>query len=255
MDINFTYSLITGIFVGAAAGYLGSLMVLKRMALVGDALSHVALPGLGLALTYHFSPFLGAFVFLAIAVLIIWRLERKTSLPVEALVGILFTASLAIGILITPEPELLEALFGDISKTTLLNTSIAVVLSILVLILADYIYKNVVLGSISEDWAKAKGVNISKTNLIFFMLVALIVALGVKIVGTLLMGSLVIIPAAASKNISANMRLYTMASVLLGILAVVAGLFLSKTFNLPPGAIIVLSSITIFIFSLLFRKK
>lgn len=254
MDINFIYSLITGILVGAAAGYLGSLMVLKRMALVGDALSHVALPGLGLALLYDFNPFLGAFAFLAFAVLVIWKLERKTNLPIEALVGILFTASLAVGILITPEPELLEALFGDISKTTFVNTVIAAVLSILVIFIGDAIYGKIVLASISEDWAVAKGINISKTNLIFFMLVALIVALGVKVVGTLLMGSLVIIPAAASKNLSSNMRTYTILSLGLGIVSVVVGLFVSQIFGPPPGAVIVLASIAIFIFSLLFKK-
>ncbi|MDP1719171.1 MAG: metal ABC transporter permease, partial [bacterium] len=121
IDSNLIASVVVGVFVGAASAYLGSLMILKRMALVGDALSHVALPGIGIALTYGINPFLGAFTALAVGVLLVWRLSDKTDLPTEAIVGIIFTVSLAIGILITPEPELLEALFGDIAKVNFLD--------------------------------------------------------------------------------------------------------------------------------------
>src|SRR3989344_5401195 len=115
---EFLYPLIVSAFVGLASGYLGSLMVLRRMSLVGDALSHVALPGLALGLLFHFNPFLGAFGVLFLSIIFIWLIENKTKLPTETLVGIFFTLSLAIGLIITPEPELLEALFGDVSKTS-----------------------------------------------------------------------------------------------------------------------------------------
>ena len=105
------FTIIVALFIGAAAGYLGSAMVLKRMSLVGDALSHVALPGMALAMLYNMNPFIGAFVFLVFGILLVWKMEKSTKLPIENLVGIIFTASLAIGILITPEPELIEALF------------------------------------------------------------------------------------------------------------------------------------------------
>src|SRR3989344_8669433 len=82
-DQNLIMSLLVGAIVGGASAYLGSIMVLKRMALVGDALSHVALPGIGIALTYNINPFLGAFLALAIGVLLVWQLERKTTIPTE----------------------------------------------------------------------------------------------------------------------------------------------------------------------------
>src|SRR3990167_4677940 len=88
-----------GALIGLASGYLGSLMVLRRMALVGDALSHVALPGLALGLMFHFNPFLGAFAALFLAIVGIWLVENKTKLPAETLVGVAFTLSLAIGLL------------------------------------------------------------------------------------------------------------------------------------------------------------
>ena len=108
--------LAVGILVGLGAGYLGSFMILKRMSLVGDALSHVALPGIAAALMFDVNPMLGALGALFIATLGIWYLGEHSEIYPEALVGVFFTASLSLGLLLTPEPELLEALFGDIDK-------------------------------------------------------------------------------------------------------------------------------------------
>src|SRR3989338_7338426 len=118
MDNYLLLQLIMGSVIGMGAGYVGSFMVLRRMSLVGDAMSHVALPGIAIALLFNFNPFLGAAAFLFMAVFGIWILENKTTLSTDTIVGIFFTTAIAIGALITPEQELLEALFGDISKLT-----------------------------------------------------------------------------------------------------------------------------------------
>src|SRR2546425_13320798 len=120
------FGLIVGALVGLAAGYVGSLMVLKKMALVGDALSHVALPGLALGILFNFNPFLGAFAFLFAAAILTWYIERTTRLFPESIVGVLFVTALAVGILITPEVDLLEALFGDITTVTLLAAALSI---------------------------------------------------------------------------------------------------------------------------------
>src|SRR3989337_1604005 len=126
-----TFGLIVGVFVGATAGYLGSIMVSKHMALVGDALSHVALPGLALGILFNFNPFLGAFAFLFSSAVIIWHLGRVTKLSFETLVAAMFTLALAIGILMIPEQaDLLEALFGDITNVGLVDTTVAVIVSV-----------------------------------------------------------------------------------------------------------------------------
>src|SRR5438105_1865220 len=114
-----TFGLVTGTFVGGAAGYLGSLMVTRRMALVGDALSHVALPGLALGMLFNFDPFVGAFLAVFAAMIATWYIERLTKLSVESIVGVLFVLALSVGILLTPQVDLLEALFGDISQVNL----------------------------------------------------------------------------------------------------------------------------------------
>lgn len=254
MDQNLLLSLIVAGFVGAAAGYLGSIMVLRRMALVGDALSHVALPGMGIALVFNWNPFLWAFIFLGTAAWIIWALEGRTRIPTEALVGILFTVSLAIGILITPELELVEALFGDISRVSVSDGILAAILSVIVFVVGKKIYKGLILGTISEDLASSSGVKLRKINLIFLVLVSLIVALGVKVVGTLLMGALVIIAATAAKNLGRNLASYGALSVIFGLVSAPSGVYLAHVFNLPPGPIVVLASSFIFLLSLLNKK-
>jgi len=243
-----TFSLLTGIFVGISAGYLGSLMVLEKMALVGDALSHVALPGLALGILYNFNPFLGAFAFLFVSAVIIWHLGRVTKLSYETLVAALFTLALAIGILIIPEPDLLEALFGNINNVSLLDTTIAVIISVTTMILVKTIYSKIVLGMISEELATSTGVNVARTNLLYLLLVSLVVAIGIKIVGTLLVGFLVVVPAAAAKNVSSNLLRYSVLSSVFGAVSSASGVLLSSFLNQPKaGPFVVLSGISIFL--------
>ncbi len=239
--------LTTGAAVGAAAGFLGSFMVLKRMSLVGDALSHVALPGMAIALTWHVSPLLGAFIALFIAVMGIWHLQETSAVYPDALVGIFFTAALSIGILITPEPDLLEALFGNIQKITTAESLAAILLSLILILVTKVISKQLLLGVISEDLAKSAGIPTRKTNLIYYLLVGTIVALGIKFVGTLLMGALVIVPAAAAKNFSRNLAGYQIWTIIIGTVSAIFGIIYSLSLGLPSGPIVVLTSIFFFI--------
>ena len=255
IDQSLLFSLITAGVVGAAAGYLGSIMVLRRLALAGDVLSHVALPGIGIALIYGLNPFLLAFVFLFAASWVIWLLEKKTRVPTEALVGILFVASLAVGVMLIPElEELGEALFGDISKINLFDAGLAVLLSVLVFVVGAKIYKGLVLGTISEDLAIANGVKLRKINLLFLTLVAAVVALGVKVVGTLLMGALIIVSGTAAKNLSRSISRYAFLSAVFGLVSAPSGLLIARTYDLPPGPIIILIGVGIFLLSLIARK-
>lgn len=248
-------SLIVGGFVGLASGYLGSLMVLRRMSLVGDALSHVALPGLALGLLWNFNPFFGAFGALVLAIILIWLVENRTKLSTETLVGIFFTLSLAVGLIITPEPELLEALFGDISQTALWETIMAVAFSVVAIMGVHKIYNRLVLGTISNDLASSVGIRTKKIDFIFLLLVALIVALGIKIVGTLLMGALVIIPAASAKNLARNLASYGGLSALFGLISATGGVYLASLLHFSPGPIVVLTSAAIFFVSLIFKRS
>ncbi len=238
--------LIVGGFVGFAAGYLGSIMVSKRMALVGDALSHVALPGLALGILFNFNPFLGAFSLLAITAMATWYLQRSTELPVESIVGVLFVLALAIGILITPQVELYEALFGDVSTVGLGDAVAAAVISCLVVLLLRRIYGKLALSMISKELAVSAKVNVDGINLVYLLLVSAVVAVGIKEVGTLLVGAVVIVPAAAARNISSNLARFSLLSGAFGVVSALAGVVVSGYVGLPAGPIVVLAGSTLF---------
>lgn len=246
--------LFVAVLIGIGAGYLGSYMVLRRMSLVGDALSHVALPGIAAALLLQINPFIGAFAVLFFAIVLISLLEKGTVLPSETLVGIFFTLSLALGLILTPEPELLEALFGNITKVTTFDAIATAGLLVFLFFIMHKISRGVILGVISKDLTKAMKIPVDKINFIFLLLVSIIVALGLKVAGTLLMGSLVIIPAAAARNISLNLSRYTLFAVLFGGLSALIGLPLANFLHFSPGPIIVLSSGLIFLVTLAFKK-
>ncbi|MGD0071933.1 MAG: metal ABC transporter permease [Candidatus Bathyarchaeia archaeon] len=242
------FSLFLSIFVGVSAGYLGSLMVLEKMALVGDALSHVALPGLAIGVAFKFNPFIGAFAFLFISAALIWHLQRITKISFEALVGAMFTLALAIGIILFPNLDALEAaLFGDISQVTMVDAIVASAVCVIAIVLTKVIYSKLVLAMISEDLAISKGINVARTNLLYLFLVSVVVAIGIQIVGTLLVGFLVIVPAIAAKNLSSDMRRYSLLSAVFGAVTSFSGILLWGLSGFTfPGPLVVFSGIVIF---------
>jgi ABC-type Mn2+/Zn2+ transport system permease subunit len=245
--ITLTLGLIVGVFVGSTAGYLGSIMVSRHMALVGDALSHVALPGLALGILFNFNPFIGAFAFLAATVIVTWYLQKSTTLSVEAIIGVIFVLALSIGILITPKVDLLEALFGDVSKITLMDTVITVLVSLFVIFVIKKIYEKLIISMISKELAVANRIKVDRINLIYLLLVATIVAVGIKEVGTLLVGAVVIVPAAAAKNISSTLSGYSLMSAIFGLMSAASGVVLSIYVNVPAGPLVVIVGTVIFV--------
>jgi ABC-type Mn2+/Zn2+ transport system permease subunit len=261
MDIyTLTFSLLLSIALGVAAGYVGSIMIMERMALVGDALSHVALPGLAIGILLNFNPFLGAFAFLFAAAVVIWQLRKASRLSFETLVGVIFTLCLAIGIFLIPTVELLEALFGDITTVTIVDATTAIIVTILVILVARLIYQKITLSLISEELAVSEGINVSRVNLVYLLLVALVVAIGIKVTGTILVGMLVVTPAAAAKNISSSMHRYFILSSVFGAISAFAGVYLTYYFNTFPfvniasGPLIVFSGVVIFAVTLVLRR-
>jgi len=247
-------SLICGIFIGGTCGYLGNLMLSKRMALVAGPLGHLALPGIALALIYGFDVSLGAFPFVILGIILIWLFEMRTKLPMEALVAIVFASGVAISFLFLPIEKAETALIGDITKVSLGETLISALLCILVFILVKKIYLKMLLINISEDLAKAEKVDVKKYNLLYLFAIAILVALGVKMVGGLLTAALVAIPASTSRNLSRNLFQYNFLSIFFGALSAFLGILLFKLTSLPSGPLIILTSTIFFLISLIFKK-
>jgi ABC-type Mn2+/Zn2+ transport system permease subunit len=254
MVTNFFLVLISAIFVGGVAGYLGSLMLSKKMTIVVDPLSHLALPGVALALIFQKDISLGAFLFLFFGAILIWFFEQKTKLPTETIIAILFTVSLAITFLFLSEHEIEEALVGDISKIGKVESLIIVLISLFVFFLIQKIYPKLTLISISEDLAMAEKIDLKKYQFLYILSISAIVALGVKFVGGLLVAGLTALPAASAKNLSKNLKIFKVLALFLGILSAILGILFSKMTNLPAGPLIILSSFLFFLISIFLKK-
>lgn len=251
---NIILPLLVAMFVAASASLLGSFAILKRMALVGDALSHVALPGMALGILFKFNPFIGAVVFLFVSVTGIWIVEYRSSLSLETIVGVFFTLSLAIGALITPEQDLMEALFGNITSLGWTESIASITLSIILIVSILSIYRKLALNMVSQEMAQTVGINNKRLEYFFLLSFALGVALGIRFVGALLMGSLVIIPAASAKNISKSLRSFMSLSVIFGVLAAAFGIYIAYVYSLSPGPVFIIISALIFICTLFLRQ-
>ena len=217
------------------------------MSLVGDALSHVALPGMAIAISFNLSPILGGFVALVIAVFGIWYLEEHSETYPDAIVGLFFTTSLAIGVLITDQPDLLEALFGNIEKINFTEGFITILISIVLLTTAVFLTSKITASLISEELAKSSGINTRLVNLIYLLTVGAVVALGIRFVGTLLTGALVIVPAVSARNIARGMRSYNLMSILFGVVSAFFGIAIANYKGFMVGPIVVLVSIAIYV--------
>lgn len=254
MSYQLFLSLISSIAIGGTAGYLGSLMLQKKMALVAGPLGHLAFPGVALALIYGFDISLGAFPFIILGIIFVWILEIKTDIPTEALTAIIFAVGVSTALLFLPVEKAESALAGDIEAISWQATLMTVTLSLIVFMIIRKIFSRMILINISEDLAKVEGVSVKKYNLIYLLAIAIIVALGVKLVGVLLTVALIALPSATARNLSTSMKNYTQLSLFLGILAPIIGLTIAQFTIFPAGTLIILSGAFLFLLSVFLKK-
>ena len=237
MDLPILSSLVIASAVGVASGAIGAFIILKRMALVGDALSHVALPGIALALFYAIDPFWGVLMFLLAAAIVVWWLEGRTTLPGDALVGLLFTTSLAVGVLTIPNDEIIHSLFGEFPTLSppafVITTGLALAAAGMVIGFA----RQFLFRTTTPDLAQVHGLG-RWLDLLLLSLFALIVSLGIKLVGTL----------------GRSMKGYIATSTLLGGFVSVTGLLIAHTFSFLPGPSIILFGVGLFLISLVLPR-
>jgi ABC-type Mn2+/Zn2+ transport system permease subunit len=239
--------------MSVAAGLIGCFAVMRRMTLAADAFSHIALPGIGIALILKLNPLLGAVVMLVIGAVLIWGIERKTQLSTEAITGVVFSVALAIGALTTSGDQLIDALFGTRSaltgSETLFGLGAAVAVTVFVLIMRD----RLLIALVSADIATALGISVARLQLLFLFAFAVTVALGMRYLGVLLMGSLIIIPATVAKRVARSIDGMFGVAIATALLSTVAGTWLAAAQRLPSGPVIVAIGGGVFFLSLLKR--
>jgi len=250
MFTHIVLAIILALFVGGATGYIGSLMLSKRMSLIGGPLGHLALPGMAIALRYGFDVSVGAFLFLIFGSSLIWCLQQKTKLPFEAITATVFASSYSIAFLILKKTKVKTILTGDLSQISPNTVLAAAITSVIVFVVARYIYKKMVLISISSDLAETNGVGIKFYNFIYMACIAIVIALSVRIVGGLMTAALVAIPACTSKNISRTLTQYSYTSLVAGAVACTIGILISIIAGIAPGPPIVITSTVMFVASI-----
>lgn len=235
-----------GLALGLSLPLVGVFVILRKEALVSDAFSHVLLLGIALSLTFKINLLLGIFVFAVIAGLLINLVRNKSSLGVDAVVGIFFTTSLALGSLMISSEELLESLLGNIEKIGQVDVWLSVGLAVFLIITLLAKFREFAFTSFAPDLAQVDGLKVKRYELAFTLILALAVAMGIKLVGALLISALIIVPAATAKIFSLQIRTMAIWSMFFGLLAMLAGLFMSNTLGFPPGPTVILLSSTVF---------
>jgi len=244
------YAILLALLAALAAGVVGAFAQMRRMALAGDAVSHIALPGLGLAFLLKIHPLLGAAATLAAGTLLIWQIERRTRLQTETVIGVVFATALAVGALVTPSEDLIEALFGGFRAPSLAEVAIAGALGTAVLAALVRWKDAFVLNLFSRELAAATGLHRGKLDLLFLALFATTVLLGLRFLGALLAGALIAIPAAAARQWVHRLTPFLVLSAALSTSSVAAGIAIARLKGLAEGPVVVSVAAILFVASL-----
>lgn len=248
-----TESILLSVAVAVAAGLIGCFAIMRKMALAGDALSHVALPGIGVAIALHIHPIFGAAAMLFFGALIVWALEDRARAATETLIGVVFSAALAIGSLMASGDELFAALFGTSGALRWPEMVFGFVAAGAVVWFMVTHRNRLVVMMVSPDVARTAGINVRRLNLLYLQMFALTIALGLRYLGVLLMGALIIIPAATAKRLSRNLSGMLQLAVGFSVFATLAGTVIAARLHKETGPLIVTVAAAAFLVSLLRR--
>lgn len=250
MDVN---ALIVCSAMAVAAGLVGCFAVMRKMTLAADAFSHVALPGIGLALVLKANPLFGALLALLAGSALIWAIEGKTKISTEAITGVVFSVALAIGALTATGEELIDALFGAPGAMTAGETIFGLAAAIAVTGFILSTRDRLLISMVSADVAIASDIPVTTLQLAFLVAFAVTVALGMRYLGVLLMGSLIIIPAVVAKRVARSIDAMFAVAIGVALFSTLGGSALAASAHRPSGPLIVTIAGGLFFLSLLWR--
>ncbi|GGA58083.1 membrane protein [Nitratireductor aestuarii] len=255
LDDFFTRALIAGVGIALAAGPLGCFVVWRRMAYFGDTMAHSALLGVALAVMFQINVVAGVFVVATVASLALLLLQKQEALSTDALLGILSHSTLAIGLVMvafmsTVRFDLMGLLFGDILAVSKLDLALIWGGGAAVLAILAWLWKPLLAATVNPEIAEAEGLRPERARIIFMLLMAAVIAIAMKVVGIMLITSLLIIPAATARRLSATPEMMAIVAALAGAVAVVVGLTGSLQFDTPSGPSIVVAALLLFLLSI-----
>jgi len=260
----FSYSfilraVIVGILVSLCASLLGVSLVLKRYSMIGDGLSHVSFGALSLAAALNASPLAVSVPIVVAAAFFLLRITKNSSINADAAIAVFSSSALAAGIIITSmtgsiNSDICNYMFGSILAMNSGDVVISVILSVIVLILFILFYNRIFAITFDEVFSKATGVNVNRYNMLLALLTAAVVVLGMRIMGALLISSLIIFPALSAMRICRFFKGVIICAAIFGVICFFVGIILSYILEVPVGASVVCVNLLVFIASSLYSK-
>ncbi|CRV17828.1 metal ABC transporter permease [Staphylococcus saprophyticus] len=260
------YSLISGILIGFIAPLIGAFIVVRRLSLIADALSHVTLGGISFGMFIitvipafvFINPMWFGILFAIIGALLIENLRRSYSNYQEIVIPIIMSAGIALSAIFISladgfNQEIVGLLFGSISAVTLSDLSTIIVIVVIVLIFIFSFYKELFILSFDEEYSKVIGIP-KWIQFLFIIIVAMVISASMRVVGILLVSALITLPVAVSMRITKGFKQLIILSVIIGEFSVIAGLVLAFYMNISPGGVIVVLLVLILAITMMYQR-
>lgn len=259
-DDFFIRALLAGTGVALLAGPFGCFVIWRRMAYFGDTMAHSALLGITLSLILEIHTGIGVFVIAAALAVALVFLQQRADLPTDTILGILSHSTLAlgliaIGLMTRNQVDLIGYLFGDVLAVGVEDLLIIGIGGAVSLTILALIWRPLLAATVNEELARAEEQRPQLVQMIYLILLAALIAMAIKIVGILLITALLVIPAATARRFAPSPELMAVLAAVLGIVAVIAGLYASMNLDTAAGPSIVVSALIIFLGSILWPKK
>jgi len=248
-------ALLAGVLVSIVCGVIGTYVVVRRMVFISGGISHSAFGGIGLGYLVGIDPVIGAMVFAIVSALGIGAISRRTRLPEDTAIGILWAVGMALGVIfigLSPgfAPDLFGYLFGNILAVSFSDLALMLGVTVVMLVVVAVLFKEFLSLSFDEEFARVSGVHTGWLYFALVILIALSVVVLIRAVGIVLLIALLTIPAAISRQFVSSLGKMMLLSTVLSIIFVVCGLLLSYVLDLASGASIILLSGVAFLASL-----
>ena len=251
-------ALIASVMVGILCPFVGNFVVLRRMSFFSDAISHAAFAGIAAGILLGIDLSLSSLAVAIIIAFVVAFLSEKTALSHDTIIGIAFSGAIAIGMLIIGmlegyRTDVFTFLFGDILSITRKDLLLIFIIGTLTIITLLTFLKPFLQITFNRELAKVEGINVRFFEYLLFSIIAIVVTISLKIIGIILVTSLLIIPAAAAKNLASSMKRLFILSCFFGVISGIVGLAGSVYLNTASGPTIVLISIALFFLTMLKR--
>lgn len=252
-------AIVVGSLIALCSAFLGVFLVLRKHSMIGHGLSHISFATIAIALLLGLSPLLVSIPLVILASFLIIKLSEKADLHGDAALGLVSSFALALGVLISSvangfNVDLFSYLFGSILVIGDLDVILSVLLSVVILLTVVFFYQDLFAITYDEEFSKASSMKVKRMNYLLSLLTSVTIVLGIRVVGTMLISSLIIFPTVTALQISKGFKSTLFLSSLVAVLSVLLGVFLSYWLDLPTGATIVMLNGFFFIIFLGIKK-